>query len=117
MKFIADESVDAPVVEYLRAAGLDVTYVLELHPGVNDDMVLDLSVNENRVLLTVDKDFGELIFRNKKVSAGVVLYRLEGLTNSEKSHIVLSVLKKRMRQLSRSFTVVTKERVRIRKLF
>lgn len=116
MRLIADESVDAPVVESLRAAGFDIIYVLELSPGVNDNVVLNWSVKEKRLLLTVDKDFGELIFRNKRSAPGVILYRLAGLSNEEKSSILLSVLKKRGKNLSYSFTVITKDRVRIRRL-
>lgn len=68
------------------------------------------------MLLTVDKDFGELIFRSGKASIGVILYRLSGIPNTEKSDIILKVLQEHRVGLMRSFTVITRNRVRIRKL-
>jgi predicted nuclease of predicted toxin-antitoxin system len=116
MKLLADESVDAPVVEFLRNTGFDIIYVLERKPGVSDSYVLEWSIRTKRVLLTVDKDFGELIFRTGKASVGVVLYRLSGIPNSAKSKIILRVLQERNNELIRAFTVITRHRIRIRKL-
>ncbi len=75
-----------------------------------------IAYKKNRVLLTVDKDFGELAFRTKKRSRGIVLYRLAGLSNQEKSIILLKVFDERNGELANNFTVVTKNQVRIKKL-
>ena len=76
MRFLADESVERPVVIRLRDAGYDVSYVSEAHPGAPDDIVLDQATRELRILLTNDKDFGTLAFLQRRASAGVVLLRL-----------------------------------------
>ena len=60
MKFLADECCDRDLVGALRNAGYDVLYVLELKPGATDDEVLALAFDQRRILLTEDKDFGEL---------------------------------------------------------
>jgi len=72
MILLADENVDAPVVAALRAAGHRVDYVRELDPGIDDRAVLDLANATNALLLTSDKDFGELVFRRRMVNAGAL---------------------------------------------
>jgi len=65
VRFLADESCDFAVVRALREAAFDVVAVVEHSPGATDDQVIALSVNEQRVLLTEDKDFGQLVFAAK----------------------------------------------------
>jgi predicted nuclease of predicted toxin-antitoxin system len=60
---VADEGVDGPVVQRLRDDGHDVIYVAELSPGVTDDDVLRHANDRDALLLTADKDFGELVVR------------------------------------------------------
>ena len=62
MKLLADEGVDRPIVERLRESSHQVWYVAEMEPGISDETVLDMANREEAVLLTVDKDFGELYF-------------------------------------------------------
>jgi predicted RNase H-like HicB family nuclease/predicted nuclease of predicted toxin-antitoxin system len=88
VRLLADEGVDAATVARLRLDGHDVTYVAELAPGITDDGVLVLANGEGRVLLTIDKDFGELVFRLRRVSAGVLLVRLAGRTSSRAGRTV-----------------------------
>ena len=88
MRLLADEGVDAPTVARLRADGHDVTYVAELAPGITDEAVLDLANAESRVLLTADKDFGELVFRMRRVPVGVLLLRLAGLGTEARAEMV-----------------------------
>ena len=68
MILLADESVDRQIVDRLREDGRTVLYVTEMDPGISDDAVLSLANGKEAVLLTADRDFGELIFRQKKVS-------------------------------------------------
>ena len=63
MKFLVDECCDAGLVASLRNSGHDVTYVIEQKAGMSDDEVLLNAYNEERILLTEDKDFGELAYR------------------------------------------------------
>lgn len=75
MNFLADESVDGPIVTRLRQDGHQVEYVAEMQPGISDDRVLVLANQEGSLLITADKDFGELIFRQRRLMPGVVLIR------------------------------------------
>ena len=79
MDFLVDESVDTQVVERLRQDGHDVVSVAETDPGIPDDVVLSRSRRNRRILLTADKDFGDLVYRQHKMHSGVVLVRLFGL--------------------------------------
>lgn len=63
MKLVADESIDRQIVEHLRKDGHLISYVAEMEPGISDDFVLNLANREHALLLTADKDFGEMVFR------------------------------------------------------
>jgi predicted nuclease of predicted toxin-antitoxin system len=114
LNFIADESVDKPIVEALRGKDYIVGYVAEMEPGISDDVVLDLANRENAILLTSDKDFGELVFRLRRLSSGVVLIRLSGLSPTRKADIVVSFITKYLEQLIGFFSVITPTGIRIR---
>jgi predicted nuclease of predicted toxin-antitoxin system len=114
VNLVANEGVDRPVVERLRQDGHDVVYVAELSPSVADDEVLRLANVRNALLLTADKDFGELVFRQGLVHSGVVLLRLAGLANVTKAEIVAEVCRDRSADLIRAFSVVSPGQVRIR---
>lgn len=116
MKILADESVDKDIVLRLRHDGHDVGYVAEMSPGIMDEEVLILANNENILLLTADKDFGELIFRQGYVKRGIVLYRLAGLSPQEKAEIVSLAIAEHSDDLLKSFSVVMERAVRIRRV-
>lgn len=65
MILVADENVDAGIVSALRDASDAVTYVRESDPGIDDEQVLRLAESQGALLLTSDKDFGELVFRQR----------------------------------------------------
>ncbi|MDD5474086.1 MAG: DUF5615 family PIN-like protein [Candidatus Methanoperedens sp.] len=114
MNFLADENVDRQIVERLRHEGFDVRYIAETDSGISDDEVLDLANREESLLLTADKDFGELVFRQRKITGGVVLIRLAGLTPARKAEIVFDTINKHGTELLNAFSVVTIGAIRIR---
>jgi predicted nuclease of predicted toxin-antitoxin system len=114
--FLADESVDGQIVYHLREIGYSVRYIAELAPGINDKEVLNRSNVNREILITADKDFGELVFRLKMMPSGIILFRLAGLTSEEKSIILSNSIKKHENKLLNSFTVITPESIRIRNM-
>lgn len=114
MRLVADESVDGPIVERLRAEGHEVLYVAELDPGISDEVILAQAREAGSLLLTSDKDFGELVFRLRQLPGGVILLRLAGLTNFRKAEIVASAIEDYGGAMAEAFTVVTPGNVRIR---
>jgi predicted nuclease of predicted toxin-antitoxin system len=116
VNFVADEGIDGQIVRRLRGEGHAVIYVAEMDPGVTDDVVLSRANEQGATLLTTDKDFGELVFRQRRVSSAVILIRLSGLPPDRKARIVASVVSEHEAELSQdTFAVVTPGAVRIRK--
>jgi predicted nuclease of predicted toxin-antitoxin system len=116
VNLLADESVDRQIVDRLRQEGHAVRYVAEMEPGISDDVVLDLANQEADVLLTADKDFGELVFRQGRVASGIFLVRLAGLSPTRKAAVVASTVNQHSRELPGSFAVLTPGSFRIRRL-
>lgn len=114
MNFIADEGVDWPVVARLRQLGHTVWYVAEMSPSISDAEVLAQADSLYAILLTCDKDFGEMVFRQKFASHGIVLMRFHGLLPEQKTAVIENMLEHHGAQLVNAFTVVTLTKIRIR---
>ncbi|HET6261633.1 MAG TPA: DUF5615 family PIN-like protein [Chloroflexia bacterium] len=114
MRIVADEGVEHQVVERLRQAGHQVTYVAELHPGITDQEVLSLTESNVAVLLTLDKDFGEMTYRHRYSAPGIVLARLHALTAEQKASVMAAVFAEHGEELAGAFTVVSAGSIRIR---
>jgi predicted nuclease of predicted toxin-antitoxin system len=115
VNFLADEGVESEIVESLRALGHDVLYVLEMSPGISDSDVLDLANKASSILITSDKDFGELVFRQRRIHQGVILVRLQGQSSMTKASTLSAAVTDFGDQLPNSFSVVSSGMVRIRK--
>lgn len=115
MRIVADESVDGRIVDRLRLAGHDVLAIAESAPGTPDDQVLARADETGIVLLTADKDFGELVYRRQMAHCGVVLLRQAGLSIDVRANVILTVLASHALELAAAFTVITPESVRIRR--
>ena len=114
MNLLADESVDRQIVERLRDDGHQVAYVAEVDPGLVDPLVLERANALSALLVTADKDFGELIFREGQLtSGGVVLIRLAGLTVARKVEIVSDAFQVHGIEFPECFSVVSAGGVRI----
>ena len=99
MRFLADESCDFAVVRALRAAGHDVLAVSEVSPGDEDLAVIDFAVREGRILLTEDKDFGQLVYANLQASGGVIFIRFPAGARKTLPKAVLNLIKEEGEQL------------------
>ena len=115
MKFLADENIGLEVVSFLRSRHHNVSSVLEMEKlrGSSDDFLASLANREKRVILTLDKDFGELIFKKLRPAAGVVLLRLL----NERQQSIIEVLEKLLKSKTSfrgNFVVVSEDTVRIR---
>jgi len=114
LSFVADESVDRQIVERLRDRGFDVLYVAEMAPGTSDDVILAEANRRHAVLVTADKDFGELVFRQRALSSGVVLVRLAGLAPDTKAAMVAAIVEGHGKELLHRFAVISPGSLRIR---
>jgi predicted nuclease of predicted toxin-antitoxin system len=114
VNFVADESIDRQVAERLGEDGHTIIYTAGMYPGVTDDDVLHLADQHSAILITADKDLGELVFRQALVTHGVLLIRLAGLSQKRKAELISSAIKERVSEITNAFSVVTPGTIRIR---
>ena len=115
MKFVANENMYFEVVKALRNMGFEVYSIAESNFSINDTAVLKIAFEQNAILLTQDKDFGELVYRFKLPNHGVILLRLNpeiGISNIIAS--VINLIEKHKSELENAFTVLEKDKVRIK---
>ena len=116
MRIIANENVSSTVIRDLRDRGHDVLAVKELMWSETDPTILARAQAELRVVLTHDKDFGELAFQyGLSARCGVILLRLAGTDRDSDNRRVIEVLESRS-DWEGQFSVVEQHRVRIRPL-
>ena len=92
MRLVADENCDFSLVTDLRAAGYDVVAITEQMAGADDQRVIDFARSERRLLVTEDKDFGQLVFAAAKQHSGVILIRYPASARSALTAAVLKLL-------------------------
>jgi predicted nuclease of predicted toxin-antitoxin system len=114
LRFLVDESVSGDIIQYLRSSDHDVVAIVEEARGANDEFVLMRAVDEDRILITVDKDFGELVFHSGQSHVGVLLLRLKDETAQNQVRVLASVLNQYADKLPGQFAVVQDERIRFR---
>ncbi len=116
MRLLANENFPRMAVEALRAEGHDVAWVRIDAPGISDEEVIARAVREDRILITLDKDFGALAFgAGLPVTTGVVLFRVFPPLPSQVTALALTVVRQG-RTFEGRFLVVTEERIRERLL-
>jgi predicted nuclease of predicted toxin-antitoxin system len=116
MRILANENVPGDAVSALRSAGHDVSWARTDAPGSTDSAILELAVRESRVLLTFDKDFGELAWRARlPANCGVILLRLPMPPAASAARIIAEIVSGRS-DWPGSFAVVEPGRVRVRPL-
>jgi predicted nuclease of predicted toxin-antitoxin system len=116
---VADESVEGPTVAALRAAGHVVLSIAEttltkITPGIEDTAVLAIARREKTLLLTADKDFGELVFRNGELHFGVLLIRSHDGNLEENAANALAAIEQHGQGLLNRFSVLSGSALRIR---
>lgn len=114
MRLLVDVGVGKAVEGWLARQELDVVAVRDLDPRMTDAAILALAVQEQRLVITMDKDFGEMIFRSRKPHAGVLLLRLADATSDEKVSVVQRIFTSYRAALPGNFCVYQRDRLRIR---
>jgi len=112
MRFLADESCDFSVVRALRSADHDVVAIAEISPREEDPSVMERAVGESRILLTEDKDFGQLVYARMQRTGGVVFIRFPARARRSLPGTVVELVRRRGDSLIGNFTVVQPGRAR-----
>ena len=108
MKFLIDEDVSYKLVSTLSELGHSATHIREIKISLKDKKILKIAASGDYIVITEDKDFGELVYRNKQKHTGVVLLRLEDQTVTNTKRAVKWLLKN-YNKLENKFTVVTEK--------
>lgn len=116
MKLVADEQLPRGILPPLRAAGHDIVHIGERSPGLPDEDILVLANAEARLMLTEDRDFGELIFRECLPAPGVIFIRMRATDINRKVEAVLALLSREGSNLLGRYTVLEANNVRMRPL-
>ena len=116
MKFLADENIHSDVVAWLRGAGHDVEYAAESRRGESDPALLRRALAQDRVIVTDDKDFGDLVVRGRHGASGVLLLRLRNPSIPERLQRLSLAWPTIASSLPGHLVVVSDRRVRARPL-
>ena len=114
--FWADESCDFLIVKKLRSIEYYVLSVAESFPSASDHQVLEHAIQENRILLTEDKDFGEWVFAHGEKIEGVILIRFPRNARKRLGEEIIALIDDHSTELKKSFVVLEPGRARIRKI-
>lgn len=116
MKFLVDESTGIKVSHFLSTLGYNSLSATEKFLGSTDKVILKIAEAEKRIIITNDKDFGDLIFYHQLNSHGVILLRLADESAQNKIRIIKILLEKYSSRLKGNFVVVSENNIRIRKI-
>lgn len=114
MKVLVDVSAGQAVAETIRNLGHDAVSVRDVDPRMDDADILAWAVRESRLVVTMDKDFGELVFHSGEPHAGVLLLRMESLRSVDRIRIVTELFEHFTQELPGHFSVYQNGRLRIR---
>jgi len=111
-QIIADESVDFRIVLQLRQLGFNVYSIIEQQPSITDETVLDIACENDALLITEDKDFGELVFRLHLPHHGILLIRIE--ERAQKISSVAQAIFNYYAEMLNKFSVINEKKLRIK---
>jgi predicted nuclease of predicted toxin-antitoxin system len=112
MRFLADESCDFRVIRALRVAGHDVAAVAEVAAGAEDGAIIEVAINEGRIFVTEDRDFGQLVYAAARRAQGVILLRFPSNARANLPNIVVDLVAEHGDKLAERFVVVEPGRIR-----
>jgi predicted nuclease of predicted toxin-antitoxin system len=116
MKFLADENLEYSIILFLREKDIDIVAVRDIMKGASDSEIIKYAFDNKLVIITSDKDFGELTFRLQKPNHGIILLRFPEDNTIEKTNILWTAIKKLASDVITKFVVVEKNSIRIRSL-
>lgn len=116
MRFLVDECTGQKVADWLQASGHEVFSVYQQARGIDDDVIIQKAFDQNWILITDDKDFGEKVYREKRLHRGVIFLRLKDERADNKIEVLRRLLETYADRLLDSFVVVSETQVRFARL-
>ena len=115
MRFLANENFPFPGILFLRKAGYTISSISELFPGISDAKVIDKAKADHPILLTFDKDYGEIIFKHGHVNPpAVIFFRFKGENPEIAGRLLKDLIENKNLKVENKFTVIEKESIRQR---
>jgi predicted nuclease of predicted toxin-antitoxin system len=111
-KLLADENIPSKTVKALKQRGIDIVSVADSSPGLSDRAVIEQANDENRVIVTFDKDFGELIFRQRIKVKGLILLRFTPRSPDQIAERIEELLTRKI-TIKNRVIVVRADRIRV----
>ncbi len=112
MRFLVDECTGPQVAKWLRDKGYEVFSVFDESRGIADDVVYSKAFDENWILVTNDKDFGEMVFRERRPHHGIIFLRLDDERSANKIETLKRLFANHVDKISGQFVTVTENKVR-----
>lgn len=114
LTFLVDVGVGKGIERYLQEEGYDTKAVRDIDPRMEDEEIIRTAVMENRMVITMDKDFGELVYHSSMQHSGILLLRLEDATGTEKSQVVKYIMGNYSDRIKNCFCVFQNDKFRIK---
>lgn len=112
--FVVDVGVGITIENWLDLENYKVIPVRSVNAEMEDEAILSMALSENAIIITMDKDFGELVFRENKRHCGVLLLRLEDAVAEEKLAVIQSIFPDHVEEIIGNFAVFQNGRLRIK---
>jgi len=116
LKFLVDVGVGKKVETFLIESGHDIKSIRQTDHKMKDSQILKIANDEERSIITMDKDFGELVFYSGMSHYGVLLLRLDDSDGEEKVEIIKEIFTKYKSSLRNNFCVYQNSKLRIKKV-
>ena len=115
MRFLADENISSKVVNALRSKGIQIVSIKEFASSLSDETVLETANAQNRILITFDTDFGELVFKRKLKAKGVILLKFVPKSSLHTLETITNLLATQTK-IEDHFLIVKEKRIRVLRL-
>lgn len=116
MKFVVDESTGKAVSDFLKDRGFDTVYVGDKMHAAPDTEIMDFALEENRIIITNDKDFGRKVVKEGKNAEGIVLLRLKIEIPENKIEAIKKVLENYKEKLEGNIVVAKEDKIKLRSI-
>lgn len=117
MKFLIDEDISPKIARLLNELGYSATHIREIQISLTDQEILKIAITEQCIVITEDKDFGELVFKEGQLHNGVIFLRLEDQTLQNTKRVIRWLLSKHENRLKGNFTTVVEKESKFRVRF
>ena len=116
MKILANENIPLNSVQYLKSKGYDIKSIGLDNPSISDNEVIEIAIKEDRLIITFDRDYGELIYKyGYKPKAGVIYLRFKEFSPVFPGQLIHDILQLRELNFNNKLTVIDENGIRQRK--